>query len=324
MSELRWNPLIRDWVIIAPKRQGRPDVPKDWCPFCPGSGKVPESYDVLCYDNDFPSLAKDACMEEGYEGERYRRETAYGKCEVVLYSREHTKSLWELPQEQIEKLVNLWIQRFNALKEDKRIKYIYMFENRGEMVGATIPHPHGQIYAYPFIPKRIELELESCREYQKRSNSCLICDMLKTETESRRRVVTENKDFSAFVPSFSECPYEVYIVSKKHRKSLVEFDEDEKSNFARILKEVTGAYDALFNFRFPYMMCMHQSPVNCDGYGEHYHFHVEFYSPLRSEFSQKYNAAGETGAWAHVNPTQPEEKAEELRRAYIRFKDNTR
>ncbi|OPZ89269.1 MAG: Galactose-1-phosphate uridylyltransferase [Firmicutes bacterium ADurb.Bin419] len=217
MSELRWNPLIRDWVIIAPKRQGRPDMPKDWCPFCPGTGKVPDRYDVISYDNDFPSLSKEAYIDTVSEGEVSRRKNAYGKCEVVLYSSEHNKSLWQLSTNQVEKLVNLWVERFNSLKEDRKIKYIYIFENRGEMVGATIPHPHGQIYAYPYIPKRIEIEIESCRDYQRKNNSCLICDMLEVETASGRRVITENRDFSAFVPSFSECPYEVYIVSKNHR-----------------------------------------------------------------------------------------------------------
>ncbi len=323
MSELRWNPLTRDWVIIAPKRQGRPEMPKDWCPFCPGTGKVPDRYDVLSYDNDFPSLSKDANQDTVSDGEIYRRKNAYGKCEVVLYSSEHNKSLWQLSLNHVEKLVNVWVERFDSLKEDKMIKYIYIFENRGEMIGATIPHPHGQIYAYPYIPKRIEIELQSCREHQQKNNSCLICDMLKVETASRRRVITENRDFSAFVPSFSECPYEVYIVSKNHRRNIVEFSKDERLNFARILKGVTGAFDALFGFRFPYMMCMHQAPVNSEDLEEDYHFHVEFYSPIRSEFSQKYNAAGETGAWAHVNPTEPEEKAEELRRAFICYRGNT-
>jgi UDPglucose--hexose-1-phosphate uridylyltransferase len=146
-----------------------------------------------------------------------------------------------------------------------------------------------------------------------------MCNILKNELERGKGIITENEDIAAFVPSFTECPYGVYIVSKNHRSSLCELCKSEKLNFAGIIKDITGTYDALFGSRFPYMMYMHQSPVNGDGSENKFHFHVEFYSPVRSEKSLKINASGETGAWAHVNPTAPEEKAEELREAYERL-----
>ncbi|MDP4181144.1 MAG: galactose-1-phosphate uridylyltransferase [Bacillota bacterium] len=319
MAELRWNPFIKDWVIIAPKRQARTDMPKDKCPFCPGTGRIPGTYDVLSYDNDFPALCQNPQIPLEDSFNTHIRKSAYGKCEVILYSMKHEKSLWQLPVQQIKRLVDLWGQRFITLKKDKKIKYIYIFENRGELVGATISHPHGQIYAYSYIPKKLEMEIESSNEYFNLNHSCLFCDMLANEMRYGKRIVSENEDFCAFIPFFSECPYGIYIASKNHKKNIIQFSDSEKLNLACILKDVTGTLDALFDFKFPYMMCMHQGPVNCDDYGENFHFHVEFYSPLRSKESQKFNASGETGAWAHVNPTKPEEKAEELRNAYIAY-----
>lgn len=324
MAELRWNPLLKDWVIIAPKRQGRPVISKEQCPFCVSSGKVPKDYDVYSFENDFPALSQnfpDETLPSYDVHEVNKIKDAYGKCEVILYSPEHKASLHQLSVEHLEKLVELWIERFNALKADERIKYIYIFENRGELVGATISHPHGQIYGYSYIPKRAMIELESCEEYFRTQNTCLICEMLKNEINNRERMILENDSFAAFVPFFSECPYGVYIVSKSHKNNLGQFNARERSDLAGILKDITGSLDMLFHYPFPYMMCMQQGPVNSGDFGAHSHFHIEFFSPMRSKDSQKFNASGETGAWAHINPTRPEEKALELRRAYMQYRD---
>jgi UDPglucose--hexose-1-phosphate uridylyltransferase len=143
--------------------------------------------------------------------------------------------------------------------------------------------------------------------------------MLEGERQSGKRVIFENEDFIVFLPYFSECPYGIYVAAKKHIQNLTQLDDTEGLNLAKTIKDVVGSLDALFGFTFPYMMCMHQNPVNGEDCSEYYHFHIEFFSPLRSANKQKYNASGETGAWAHVNPTLPEEKAEELRIAYRRF-----
>ncbi len=319
MAELRWHPLIKDWVMIASHRQNRPQMPKDWCPFCPGSGRVPDDYIVYKYDNDFPALSQDPPVPDDVPTELYRMAEAYGKCEVILYSPEHTSSLHQFSVEHIEKIIDLWTERFTELKKDEKIKYIFIFENRGEMVGVTMPHPHGQIYGYPFIPKKLELELEACREHHEANGACLLCDMVRDETKSGDRVIFENEDFVVFLPFFSEYPYGIYIVSKGHKQNLTQFDEREKTNLARALKEATGTLDSLFGFPFPYMMCMHQEPVNSEDISEYYHFHIEFFPPMRAKDKQKFNASSETGAWAHANPTKPEEKAEELRQAHRRF-----
>ena len=319
MAELRWHPLTKDWVMIASSRQNRPQMPKDWCPFCPGSGKVPEHYEILKYDNDFPVLSQNPPKPDDVPTGFYKSAESYGKCEVILYSPEHTSSLHQFSIEHIVKIIDLWTERFIELKKDERIKYIFIFENRGEMVGVTMPHPHGQIYGYPFIPKKLELELEACKEHYEANGGCLICDMLKDESSSGDRVIFENGDFLVFLPFFTEYPYGMYIASKNHKQNLTQFNEREKVNLAKALKETTGTLDSLFGFAFPYMMCMHQDPVNSGDVSEYYHFHIEFFPPMRAADKQKFNASSETGVWAHANPTKPEEKAEELREAHKRF-----
>lgn len=319
MAELRWHPLTKDWVMIASHRQNRPQMPKDWCPFCPGSGKVPEQYDVFKYDNDFPALSQNPPVPDDVATEIYKTKEAYGRCEVILYSPEHTITLPELSTDHVKKVVDLWVERYNEIKKDENIKYIFIFENRGEVVGVTMPHPHGQIYGYSFVPKKLQLELESCKEYFEEKKRCLICDMLKDEVAFGQRIIFENDDFIVFLPFFSEYPYGMYIASKNHMQNLAQFTESQKYNLAKAVREATGTLDSLFGYHFPYMMCMHQDPVNSGDHSEYYHFHIEFFPPMRSAEKQKFNASSETGAWAHCNPTAPEEKAEELRQAYKRF-----
>lgn len=140
--------------MIASHRQNRPQMPKDWCPFCPGSGKVPEHYDVYKYDNDFPALSENPPEPDDVANDFFQVKPAYGKCEVILYSPGHTVTLPELSVEHIGKLVELWAERFTAISSDENIKYVFIFENRGELVGVTMPHPHGQIYGYSYVPKK--------------------------------------------------------------------------------------------------------------------------------------------------------------------------
>lgn len=319
MAELRYNPLIKDWVMIASHRQNRPQMPKDWCPFCPGSGKVPEHFTVYEYDNDFPALSQNPPVPDDVATELYKTKEAYGKCEVILYSPEHTVTLPELSVEHIRELVDLWTSRFEELRKDERIKYIFIFENRGDVVGVTMPHPHGQIYGYSYIPKKLELELTSCKEYKEEKGECLICDIVKNEKEFGKRVIIENEDFITFLPFFADYPYGVYVAAKGHVQNLTQFSDRQKDNLAKILKETAGTLDSLFDYTFPYMMCMHQDPVNGEDASEYYHFHIEFYPPMRSAEKQKFNASSETGAWASCNPTAPEEMAEQLKKAHEKF-----
>ena len=319
MAELRWHPLTKDWVMIASHRQARPQMPKDWCPFCPGSGKVPDSFEVYKYDNDFPALSQNPPAPDDVANDFFKTAESYGKCEVILYSPNHTITLPELPDKHVEKLVDLWCERFSELRKDEKIKYIYIFENRGEVVGVTMPHPHGQIYGYSFIPKKLELEIASAKEYINTNNKCIFCDMLENEIEAEKRIIFKNEHFTVFLPFFTEYPYGVYIMSNAHKQYITDFNDEEKAALALTIKQTAGTLDSLFDKPFPYMMCMHNAPVNSGDYSEDFHFHIEFFPPMRSADKQKFNASSETGAWAHCNPTCPEDTSKELRDAYKKF-----
>ncbi len=319
MAELRWHPLTKDWVMIASHRQNRPQMPKDWCPFCPGSGKVPDEYDVYEYDNDFPALSQDPPEPDDVANDFFKVRPAYGKCEVILYSSGHTITVPELSVDHVTKLVNLWAERFRAISADEKIKYVFIFENRGAVVGVTMPHPHGQIYGYSVIPKKIELEVASAKEYRAEHDRCIFCDMLKAEVEFEKRVIFRNEHFTVFLPFFTEYPYGVYIMSNAHKQNIAEFNEEERRALAKTIRDTAGMLDSLFDYQFPYMMCMHNAPVNGEDTEPYYHFHIEFFPPMRSADKQKFNASSETGVWAHCNPTCPETTAEELRQAYAKF-----
>ncbi len=324
MAELRWNPLLKDWTIVAGHRQNRPDMPKDFCPFCPGSGKVPDNYEVYKYDNDFPSLSPQPPEPYTEQSAFYKTKEAYGKCEVILYSSDHHASICELSKKHIEKLVLLWKDRYEELSKDSKIKYIFTFENRGAEVGVTMPHPHGQIYGYSYIPLKMQKELENAKEYYEETGKNIFLMMNEEEQKAKKRIITENDSFIVYLPFFTDYPYGIYISAKQKLGSFLEFSDKQVSDFADILKQVTGMFDTLFCRKFPYMMGIYQLPVNSKEYDnveEYYHFHVKFYPPLRGEKSIKYNASSETGAWANANPRIVEETAVELKEALQKFKE---
>ncbi|MDO5725557.1 MAG: galactose-1-phosphate uridylyltransferase [Tissierellia bacterium] len=324
MAELRYNPLLGDWVMVSADRSKRPDMPKDFCPFDPGSGKVPEDYDVLKYDNDFPILSQNPPKPDDVGSEFYKTKESYGKCDVILYSPDHNAHLYEQSIEHIEKLVRLWKERFIELKKDQKIKYIFPFENRGKEVGTTMPHPHGQIYAYSEMPLRLKIELENAKAYYEKTGDNIFSKMISEEKEFKERMIYEDENFAIFVPFFCEYPYGVYIVAKNDIASFEDFKEAEIHSFAKILKRLTLSFDRLFDREFPYMMCIYQRPVNSDEYRDcdkFYRFNVKFFPPLRGKNSIKWNASSETGAWVHGNPRRVEETAKELRESFERSKD---
>lgn len=318
MAELRWHPLTKDWIMIASHRQNRPQMPKDYCPFCPSFGNVPD-YEVLEYDNDFPALSQDPPVPDDVANEFFKVAPSYGKCEVILYSPGHTTTLPELSDEHMKKLVDLWCERFSKMAEDENIKYVFPFENRGEVVGVTMPHPHGQMYGYSFIPKKLQLETASAKEYYEEKGACIFCDMLKNELEAKQRIIFQNEYFTVFLPFYCEYPYGVYIMANRHFPVMTDMTEEEKSALGVTIRDTVGMLDSLFDYRFPYMMCMHSAPVNSGDYSKDFHFHIEFFPPMRSAEKQKFNASSETGVWAHCNPTCPEQTSEELRAAYKKY-----
>ncbi|MBV9771475.1 MAG: galactose-1-phosphate uridylyltransferase [Bryobacterales bacterium] len=289
MSELRWHPLLREWVVLTTNRQGRPQMPENWCPFCPGSGRVPEHYDVYLYPNDFPAFSMDD-------------PDAPGACDVVLYSPEHHRLPSQLPLSQWEKIVALWTRRTAELWADSRVKHVAVFENTGEAVGVTMPHPHGQIYAFPFVPPRVEREWQSASQFRLEQKRCLHCDVLRRESEERVRMVAENASFTAFVPSFARFPYEMQLYLKRHARSLPELTDDEARSLAEILLSLRKRYDGLFGKPMPLMMMLHQTM----------HFYVEFLPLQRSADKLKYLASVESSLGTFLEDVSPEGAAEAL------------
>jgi len=320
MSELRWNPLLGEWLVTATERQERTFLPPpDYCPLCPTKPggyetEVPEpTYDVVVFENKFPSFHKDPPKPAIEDSAFYPVRPAQGICEVVLYSPDHNSTLAGLPATQFLKLILAWTDRYEALGALDFIKYVFIFENKGKEIGVTLTHPHGQIYAYPHIPPVIVRELNECFRYREATQNCLLCDIIKQEREDGRRLVVENNSFAAYIPFFARWPYEVHISAKRHLQSFLDFTPAEQRDLAAIMKQVLVAYDGVFNKSMPYMMNVHQAPTDGMPY-DHYHFHIEFYPPLRQADKLKYLAGSETGAGFFINDTLAEEKAAELRK----------
>lgn len=315
MAELRYNPVLRDWTMVASNRQRRPDMPADWCPFCPGSGKVPDHYDVLTYDNDFPVLSPDPEAVNQPSAALYQAREAYGKCEVILYSSDHEAALSRLGPEQLERVVHLWRERYTALSDNPTHQYVLLFENRGREVGATIAHPHGQIYAYPFLPIKIRTEIESAEQHYQSTSRCLFCDITAVECTDGTRLIARNDRFAAYIPYFTDFPFGVWISSTAHRPDLRRMDAEDEAALADMIGQVTKGMDALYDREFPYMMVFHQTPVHQPETEAYYHFHIEFYPPLRAKDRVKFLSSSETGAGAAANPAVVEETAPLLREA---------
>ena len=319
MSELRWHPLRQEWVITATHRQDRTyKPPVDYCPLCPTRpGGTPTEipapdYDIVVFENRFPSFSlppPDAAVEGNV---LHPVAPANGVCEVVCYSAHHERTLTDEPVDQIEKLVRVWRDRFAALGARPEIEYVFIFENKGDAIGVTLSHPHGQIYAFPYVPPVVARELEACGRHYDRTGRCLLCDLLADEEADGRRVVCGNNWFVAVVPFYARYPYEVHVSPRRHVQALTDFLPEEERGLAEVLKDLLVRYDRLFGFRLPYMMVMHQRPTDGGAY-PHYHFHIEFYPPNRTATRLKYLAGCESGAGSFINDTLPEETAKELR-----------
>jgi UDPglucose--hexose-1-phosphate uridylyltransferase len=312
LSELRWHPLLRQWVGVAAQRQGRPQLPEDWCPFCPGSGHVPEHYDVHLYPNDFPALSfENPPFSDG--GELFVSTGARGACDVVLYSSDHRRLPSELTVDQWEKVIELWSGRTIELFHQDDVRYVCVFENTGIAIGVTMAHPHGQIYAFPFIPPLVQTELDSASAYSEERGACLYCRILEGEIQDGRRLVASNDSFVAFLPFFGRFPTEMQIYSRRHFQSLADLDDRERRELASLLKIVRQKYDNLYGFPMPLMMLLRQPPAQ--GTHGYFHFHIDFLPIQRSPTKLKYLASIESGCGTFLNDTRAEQQAELMRNA---------
>ena len=321
MSELRWHPFLEQWVITATHRQDRTFLPpEDYCPLCPTRPggfptEVPrDDYDVVVFENRFPSLQAAPPPPAVAPTAVSPVEPARGICEVVLYSPHHRDALASMPLARIRNVARVWRDRYLALGAKDFVRYVLVFENRGEAVGVTLHHPHGQIYAFPFVPPIVERELAASRAHHARTGRCLLCDVLEQELADDRRLVLAGERFVALIPSFARYPYEVYLAPRRHQASMAEWTAADVADLAVVLKGLLSKYDALFDRPLPYVMAVHQAPT--DG-GDHpsCHLHFEFYPPLRSATRLKFLAGCESGAGTFINDTLAEETAAELRRA---------
>ena len=321
MNELRWDPTLREWVAYATRRQDRTFLPPaEYCPLCPTRpGGFPteierESYDIVVFENKFPSFARDAGVPDEPGTPLTPTAPGRGVCEVVVYSDDHDATLASLGERRIRNLIEVWADRYGELGAREEVKYVFIFENKGEAIGVTLHHPHGQIYGFPFIPPRPARELQAAREYgEQNDGSCLHCDVLAQEQEDGRRVVVKGEHFTAFIPFYAHFPFEVHLYARRCAPSIADLDADERRDLASVLKRLLVGYDDLFGFSLPYMMVMHQAPTDGDDYDDIAHFHIEFYPPNRTGEKLKYQAGSETGAGAFIMDVLPEESAETLR-----------
>lgn len=328
--EERWHPLREEWIIVAAHRQNRPwngemvereeavlpDYVAD-CYLCPGnlrvSGRQNASYDsTFVFDNDHPCVGFDAPEPMPPPGEIYRNRPAAGISRVVCYSPFHNVALAELRIEEVEKLLRVWREQYIELGRHPEINHVLTFENKGEVVGVSNPHPHCQIYATNFVFKTIETEAQVSARHLAATGHVLFQEILRAEREDGRRIIFENESAIAFLPYFARYAYECYVAPKQTHTSLATFSDAELRDFAAALKALLVRYDNLWHAPFPYVMTLHQAPT--DG-GDHrgFHFHIEFHPPLRRPNLLKYLAGPEIGGGNFLSDTAPEEKAAELR-----------
>ncbi|RXK61973.1 UDP-glucose--hexose-1-phosphate uridylyltransferase [Lacibacter luteus] len=296
-SHTRLNILTGDWILVSPHRMKRPwqgkveALPADnrpaydpTCYLCPGNkrsdGTVNPAYtDAYVFTNDFSALLPDT--PDGGENENglLVSSSESGICRVICFSPDHSLTLPVMQEEAIVKVVQLWKKEFNDLSQNEHIKYIQIFENKGEIMGCSNPHPHGQIWASSSVPLELTKETTQQKNYFEKNDKSLLSAYLDVELQKKERIVVENEHFVALVPYWAVWPYETMIISKRHVQTVTQFTAEEEIALAQILKQLTCKYDNLFNVSFPYSGGMHQAPVN-DGAHPEWHWHMHFYPPL--------------------------------------------
>lgn len=301
----RWNPLRRAWVLVSPHRTQRPwqgEVAQrtvlsalhydPQCYLCPGNqragGAVNPPYEsVFAFVNDYAALLPDTpTASEAPVSPLLVAEPARGLCRVLCFHPDHSLTLARMTREEIRRVVDAWTTEYADLAARDWIEYVQIFENRGAMMGASNPHPHGQIWATGFVPDESAAETVAQREHLSQTGRCLLCDYLAAEQASGERVIFENEHFAALVPWWAIWPFEVLLVSRRHLGAMPELAADERDGLADALRRVTTRYDNLFETSFPYTMGFHQAPTGGVNGGREggahpeWHFHAHFYPPL--------------------------------------------
>jgi UDPglucose--hexose-1-phosphate uridylyltransferase len=306
-SHRRYNPLLREWVLVSPHRTNRPwqgqvesiepatpEYVAD-CYLCPGNQRAgghqnPNYENVFVFENDFAALRPDVAARSTDLENRglVRAQTEAGICRVLCFSPRHNLTVSRMSKPDFGLVVDAWTREFEELAAIPSIQYVQIFENHGTMMGASNPHPHCQIWASESIPNEPAKEAEAMRAYKQVHKSCLLCDYGSLEERLGDRVVTQNEGFLAVVPFWAVWPFETLVLSRRHLGGLCDLSRMERSALAEILQEVTTRYDRLFATSFPYSMGLHQRPVDGAPHEES-HFHAHFYPPLlRSAVVRKF------------------------------------
>lgn len=317
---LRWHPLRGEWVTYAAYRQGRVfQPPSDTDPFAVTADKshpteMPQGfYDIAVFDNRFPSLTQSAHMPPT---STVATAPGSGRCEVIVYAQDATMPLCSLPLSHIELLLDVWADRTARAAADPNIRYVLPFESRGAEMGATVAHPHGQIYAYPFVPpvpaKIQECELAFYREHER----TLLGDLINKEVQSGARMLYQGTHAVAFVPACARYPYEVWVASIEPVTRFTELREAQRQDLARALKTVLLKYEYLWEKPFPYLMAWYQAPVDGAAHPE-VHLHAELNGPYRTRDRLKVLGGTELAAGMYVMDVLPEEKARELQQIEV-------
>ncbi len=339
MSERRYDPTADEWVTFATHRQDRTyQPPADRCPLCPTIDPARPTeiarpaFEIAVFDNRFPSLTPDPPAPDLPATDLIPVEPASGRCEVVVYSDRHDTTLAEVGAARIRLLVDVWGDRFETLGAEPEIRYVMPFENKGEIIGVTLSHPHGQIYGYSDIPPRPLRELRAAHDYRARTGRCVECDVLAEQLADPARVVAQRGDVVAFVPPWARFPYEVHVVPRRHCPGLAEVNDRERDDLAELLAALLAGYDRLFGFSLPYVMGIHAVPTcspaelagrvrqtggleTLSSWEPVSHLHWEFAPVHRSADKIKYVAGSELMGGAYLTDVAPEAAAERLRRA---------
>ncbi|WP_411103925.1 galactose-1-phosphate uridylyltransferase [Streptomyces sp. cmx-4-9] len=304
-SEVRRDPLLGDAVVIASHRQSRTyHPPADACPLCPSTqGRASEipaaDYEVAVFENRFPSLGGGA-----------------GRCEVICFTPDHRTSFAELDEERAALVLDAWIDRTAALSAREDVRQVYCFENRGAEIGVTLAHPHGQIYAFPFVTPRTARMLATVAAHRERTGGNLFEEVLAGERAEGTRVVLEGEHWTAFVPYAARWPYEVHLYPRVRVPDLPALGGAARAEFPRLYLELLRRFDRLFDRPepTPYVSAWHQAPV--DGAGrDDFALHLELFTVRRTADKLKYLAGTESGMEAFMNDVRPEDAAARLREA---------
>ncbi len=315
---LRHDALTDRWVAISPARNTRPqsratdDAPAPACPLCVGGPELPFAYEAAVFDNRFPTLLSAPPEPPALEAPTA---PSRGRCEVVLYTPTHEGSLATLTPRELARVIAVWTDRSAELWSDRALRSVFVFENRGEDIGATLSHPHGQIYAFDHLPSRQHDRVRALQRHRQRHDRCLTCQVVATDGDTPARRVTANDSFTVSVPFAPDWPYEVHVRARRHgARRLPDLTVDERRDLAAALHAVVRCYDQLHpGAPLAYMMACQQAPAGNDGGPvDDWHLSFEFLPPQRAPGKLKIRASVETAAGLFINDTVPEDSAAEL------------